>query len=51
MGGVYCENCNVARAEPEDSQELLGVRPWARDPMLAERLWKLTEKLTGVAFK
>ncbi|MDQ7246308.1 oxidoreductase [Dongia sedimenti] len=51
MGGVYCENCNVARAEPADSQELLGVRPWARDPLLAERLWKLTETLTGVAFE
>jgi NAD(P)-dependent dehydrogenase (short-subunit alcohol dehydrogenase family) len=48
MGGVYCENCNVAHPEPADSQELLGVRPWARDPMLAERLWKLSEKLTGV---
>jgi len=51
MGGVYCENCNIARPEPADSQELLGVRPWARDPMLAERLWTLSEKLTGTTFR
>jgi len=50
MGGVYCENCNVAWPVPEDSDELLGVRPWARDPLLAERLWALSEKLTGVRF-
>lgn len=47
LGGVYCENCNIAAAVPEDSKELLGVRPWATNPEFAERLWQLSEKLTG----
>jgi NAD(P)-dependent dehydrogenase (short-subunit alcohol dehydrogenase family) len=49
-GGVYCENCNIARAVPVDSQELLGVRPWAMAPALAERLWLVSEELTGESF-
>lgn len=49
-GGVYCENCDIAQAVPPDSQELLGVRPWAMSPELAERLWLVSEKLTGVSF-
>ena len=47
LGGVYCENCDIAAAVPEDSKELLGVRPWATNPEFAERLWQLSEKLTG----
>jgi hypothetical protein len=47
LGGVYCENCNIAAAVPEDSKGLLGVRPWATNPEFAERLWQLSEKLTG----
>jgi NAD(P)-dependent dehydrogenase (short-subunit alcohol dehydrogenase family) len=47
-GGVYCEDCNIARAVPADSQELSGVRPWAIDPTLAERLWVLSEEVTGL---
>src|SRR5262249_1985929 len=37
-GGVYCENCDIAVAVPADSTALLGVRPWAIDPLLADRL-------------
>lgn len=48
MGGVYCENCDVAAALPGDSTDMLGVRPWAMDPELADRLWSLSEDLTGV---
>ena len=47
MGGVYCENCDIAIAVPADSTEMLGVRPWAIDPDFAERLWSLSERLTG----
>lgn len=50
MGGVYCENCDIARLLPADSPDPLGVRPWATDPALADRLWTLSEKLTGVRF-
>ncbi|HET6980745.1 MAG TPA: oxidoreductase, partial [Myxococcaceae bacterium] len=48
LGGVYCENCNIAVPVPADSQETYGVRPWATDPVLAERLWALSEKITGL---
>lgn len=48
MGGVYCQDCNIARALPTDeSTELHGVRPWAIDPVAAGRLWQLSEQLTG----
>ncbi len=50
MGGVYCENSDIAPALPADSTELLGVRPWATDPVAADRLWTLSEELTGVRF-
>jgi len=45
---VYCEDCDVAAATSADSTEERGVRPWATDPELAERLWNLSERLTGV---
>jgi NAD(P)-dependent dehydrogenase (short-subunit alcohol dehydrogenase family) len=48
LGGVYCENCNIAEPVPADSQETRGVKPWAMDPALAERLWALSEKITGL---
>lgn len=48
LGGVYCENCNIAHAVPAEATGLLGVRPWGRDPILAERLWTVSENLTGV---
>ena len=49
LGGVYCENCNIARAVAANSTELLGVRPWAIAPDLAERLWVLSAELTKVS--
>jgi NAD(P)-dependent dehydrogenase (short-subunit alcohol dehydrogenase family) len=48
LGGVYCENCDIAVAVPADSTEDLGVRPWAVDPELADRLWRLSERLTSI---
>jgi NAD(P)-dependent dehydrogenase (short-subunit alcohol dehydrogenase family) len=50
IGGVYCEDCDIARALPsDDSKELHGVRPRASDPVAAGRLWQLSEQLTGIA--
>ena len=45
IGGVYCEDCEVAlpQAETDDTK---GVAPWAMDPQAAERLWLLSEQLT-----
>ena len=48
MGGVYCENCDIAQAVPADHKPLDGVLPWAIDEAAAERLWTLSEQLTGV---
>jgi NAD(P)-dependent dehydrogenase (short-subunit alcohol dehydrogenase family) len=47
-GGVYCEDVDIARAVPADHAEPRGVRPWAMDPALAERLWSLSERWCGV---
>jgi NAD(P)-dependent dehydrogenase (short-subunit alcohol dehydrogenase family) len=56
LGGVYCENCDVApiMSEPlgattmTDGSRLTGVRPYAIDPVSAERLWTISEQLVGL---
>jgi hypothetical protein len=48
MGGVYCEDVDIAVAVPADYPEPRGVRPWAMDASLAERLWTKSEEWTGV---
>jgi len=56
MGGVYCENVDIAPVRHEDGGVLpmqagvrltgtLGVMPYAIDLETAERLWKLSERL------
>jgi len=63
MGGVYCENCDIAPPVPEpdkaDTGESsndtrlrvgsrpMGVFPYAVDPEIAERLWSLSERLVA----
>jgi NAD(P)-dependent dehydrogenase (short-subunit alcohol dehydrogenase family) len=62
VGGVYCENCNVSHVLGSDTAAsggwdtinmnerpagALGVYPYAIDPEAAERLWVLSERLTG----
>lgn len=62
MGGVYCEDCDVAplgRAEDavdpttdaiyDLGEQSRGVMPYAVDPAAADRLWDLSERLTGPA--
>ncbi|MBI1187949.1 MAG: SDR family NAD(P)-dependent oxidoreductase [Alphaproteobacteria bacterium] len=51
QGGVYCEDCDIAEAVPADAQTWAGVRPWAIDPDTADRLWTLSERMTGVRFE
>ncbi|SDM44980.1 oxidoreductase [Sediminibacillus halophilus] len=50
LGGVYCENVDIAEVVPEDSKKATGVSPWAVDPEAARRLWTLSEEYTGVPF-
>jgi NAD(P)-dependent dehydrogenase (short-subunit alcohol dehydrogenase family) len=47
MGGVYCEDVDVADAVAGDATGPTGVRPWAMDRDLAERLWTVSEGWTG----
>jgi NAD(P)-dependent dehydrogenase (short-subunit alcohol dehydrogenase family) len=50
LGGVYCEDVDVAKPVPADFGEPWGVRPWAMDPAQAERLWSKSEAWTGARF-
>lgn len=47
MGGVYCEDCDIAEPTTEPDAPS-GVRPYATDPGQAARLWALSAELTGV---
>lgn len=49
-GGVFVEDSNIGKEVGGDSTSKFGVRPWSIDAQLAERLWSLGEKLTGVKF-
>jgi NAD(P)-dependent dehydrogenase (short-subunit alcohol dehydrogenase family) len=50
MGGVYCENCDIA--EPTEigspTARIQGVDAHAIDPETAARLWTVSAELTGV---
>lgn len=50
MGGVYCENCDVAAPYSEDAPQS-GVHPHVRDEVLAAALWSKSEELTGLEFQ
>jgi hypothetical protein len=56
LGGVYCENVEIARVVPpdersgwasDDSSRKVGVMPHAIDPVSAERLWSVSVEMTG----
>ncbi len=50
MGGVYCEDCDIAEPTAVGTPEarISGVDPHAIDPEQATRLWALSVDLTGV---
>lgn len=48
MGGVYCEDCDIAEQVPVDDTNPGGVREYATNPDQAKRLWALSAELTGV---
>ena len=50
MGGVYCQDVDVAEILPPNSTSNVGVRSYAIDLEAAEQLWVLSERLTGVKF-
>lgn len=44
IGGVYCEDCDIA---PIEAEGRFGVRPFAIDPGIAEALWSESVDMTG----
>src|SRR3954449_11383629 len=50
MGGVYCENCDIAEptAGGSPTARIEGVDAHAIDPDIAARLWTVSAQLTGV---
>jgi NAD(P)-dependent dehydrogenase (short-subunit alcohol dehydrogenase family) len=46
IGGVYCEDCEIALPQSQADGNK-GVASWAMDVEAAERLWTLSEQLTG----
>lgn len=48
MGGLYCEDCDIAVMDESSVPTFRGVRSWAADPEEAERLWSLSAALTGI---
>jgi NAD(P)-dependent dehydrogenase (short-subunit alcohol dehydrogenase family) len=50
MGGVYCEDVDIATPIAADATSVTGVKPWALDRAAAERLWALSEAWTGIRF-
>ena len=49
MGGLYCEDCDIAQAVSAVSTSEKGVRPWATDMGLSARFWELCEKYCEIA--
>jgi len=48
IGGVFCEDCDVAKRKNEVDESLqryFGVADWAVDTDEASRLWEVTEKM------
>ena len=49
IGGVYCEDADVAELASDDSMSN-GVKRYSLDENNAKRLWILSEKITGISF-
>ena len=49
MGGVYCEDCDIAQVATEDSQRWEHAREWICDAEKAGRLWEMSEKMLADA--
>jgi len=48
LGGVYCEDCDIAEPAAPDTVLGSGVKAWATDPQRAARLWQLSAELTDI---
>ncbi len=50
MGGLYCEDCDVAALADDRTPGWSGVRAHAVAEDTAERLWSASERMTRVGF-
>ncbi len=57
IGGVYCENCDIAEIDHgqidhrfDEPATIRGVQPYSVDQKNAEKLWALSEKMLGFRF-
>lgn len=57
LGGVYCENCDIAQLDNGDIEQkyddlssLRGVLPYSLDADKARKLWKLSEEMVNLEF-
>ncbi len=48
LGGLYCEDCEIASVDESDLPSFHGVRSYAIDAEKAERLWTLSANMTGI---
>lgn len=48
-GGVYCEDCDIARMADENSQRWEHAREWICDENKADRLWAMSEEMLARA--
>lgn len=48
LGGVYCEDCEIAAINTAEAGRK-GVARWAADTVLAERLWLVSEAMSDVS--
>ena len=48
LGGVYCEDCEIAEIAKSKEPSFTGVRDYAIDVDQAARLWALSSELTGI---
>ncbi|GAA4770993.1 MULTISPECIES: SDR family NAD(P)-dependent oxidoreductase [Flavobacterium] len=51
IGGVYCEDVDIARLANENSAGAHGVELYSLDESNAKRLWDLSEQMTGIKFQ
>lgn len=56
IGGVYCEDADIAELDLGDFGQgnglgTCGVQPYSLDESNAKRLWRLSEKMTGIEFE
>lgn len=50
IGGVYCEDADIARLATDIDEGKRGVKLYSLDKENAQKLWKWSEQITGISF-